>query len=292
MPQAPLAVHHTGDGFAVVAASGAWGVIFRAVTRWRTQQLTLGQVASVTAVTRRAVGVGSLLAPAPRARDTMPDHARTLNAEENNVLKTMNVPGPPISDDAVRKATGRSWAEWVVELDAAGAAALTHPAIARLLLDSYRLDNAWWRQSVTVGYEYAKGRRQLGQVADGRYQVGVSRTLPIAPQALWTLLLSPAGLAIWLGEVTNFEPLKGHAYVTAGGIVGEVRTVAAGKRLRLTYQPRPSGSPSILQVSLEPASGRTTLRFDQERLASASERETMRTHWKEVVGRLARFLIT
>lgn len=91
---------------------------------------------------------------------------------------------PPVTDEAVRKATGKSWAEWVEELDAAGAEKLTHAEIARMLLESKRVESAWWCQSVTVGYEYAKGRRIRGQVADGGYQVGVSRILPVSPQIL------------------------------------------------------------------------------------------------------------
>ena len=44
---------------------------------------------------------------------------------------------PPVSDDAVRKATGRGWDEWFTILDAAGAVAWKHPDIARWVAAKY-----------------------------------------------------------------------------------------------------------------------------------------------------------
>ncbi|HET6763917.1 MAG TPA: DUF1801 domain-containing protein, partial [Longimicrobiaceae bacterium] len=40
---------------------------------------------------------------------------------------------PPVGDDAVRAATGRTWAEWFAVLDRAGAAEKAHPEIVAIL---------------------------------------------------------------------------------------------------------------------------------------------------------------
>ena len=42
--------------------------------------------------------------------------------------------------------------------------------------------------------------RPTGLTKDAGWQVGVSRTLPIDVGAAWDYLLSPAGLAHWLGD--------------------------------------------------------------------------------------------
>jgi hypothetical protein len=57
-----------------------------------------------------------------------------------------------ISDDAVKKATGKTWKEWFALLDRLGAQKLSHEDIARLLHAGH-LDSTWWSQRVTGMYE-------------------------------------------------------------------------------------------------------------------------------------------
>jgi len=81
---------------------------------------------------------------------------------------------------AVKKATGRSWAEWLAVLDKSGARKKPHRDIAELLHSRHALPG-WWAQMVTVGYEQARGRRLKHQKPDG-FEVSVSRTVaaPVA----------------------------------------------------------------------------------------------------------------
>ena len=65
---------------------------------------------------------------------------------------------PPVSDEAVRKATGRGWDEWFAILDDAGAVGWKHPDIARWVVAEHGI-SGWWAQSVTVGFERARGLR-------------------------------------------------------------------------------------------------------------------------------------
>src|SRR5688572_27657477 len=73
---------------------------------------------------------------------------------------------PPVSDDRVKGATGRDWAEWRRVLDAAGARKMSHAEIARMVHDRFAGGDpstssgsvpphnaGWWSQMVTVGYE-------------------------------------------------------------------------------------------------------------------------------------------
>src|SRR5699024_12560503 len=66
-----------------------------------------------------------------------------------------------ISNEAVKYATGKEWDEWFSLLDEKDAEKLSHKEIADLLLCGGYIEkgNGWWAQSVTVAYEYAKGRR-------------------------------------------------------------------------------------------------------------------------------------
>lgn len=80
-----------------------------------------------------------------------------------------------VSSEAVSKATGRGWDEWLKVLDKEGAAKLTHKEIAALLQEKHGV-SGWWAQSVTVGYEQARGLRQKHEQADG-FQISASRTI-------------------------------------------------------------------------------------------------------------------
>ncbi len=84
---------------------------------------------------------------------------------------------PTISNETVRKSTGKSWGEWFVLLKKIKAQQLSHTEIAQRLCDEYGVPG-WWAQTITVEFERKIGRRELGQTCDGDYQASVSKTLP------------------------------------------------------------------------------------------------------------------
>jgi hypothetical protein len=83
-----------------------------------------------------------------------------------------------LGDQALVQATGKTWNEWYEALDTAGATSWSHPQIASWVADRHGV-NGWWAQGVTVGYEQARGLRRPGQMADGTFSVGASRTMPL-----------------------------------------------------------------------------------------------------------------
>ncbi|HEU4888511.1 MAG TPA: hypothetical protein VFV49_11525, partial [Thermoanaerobaculia bacterium] len=82
-----------------------------------------------------------------------------------------------MSDEAVKKATGRDWAEWVKTLDAARANEKPHREIAEYVKSLGTPD--WWSQGVTVGYERVRGLRDKGQRRGGSYEASKSRTFAV-----------------------------------------------------------------------------------------------------------------
>ncbi|MEM9038113.1 MAG: SRPBCC domain-containing protein [Actinomycetota bacterium] len=125
----------------------------------------------------------------------------------------------------------------------------------------------------------------VGKTRDAGWQIGVSRTVPHEPDRVWDLLMSPDGLAIWLGEVS--APLEvGDGYRTADGTVGEVRSLHPGDRIRLTWQPPGRHTDATIQIAVSTAATGTTVRFHTERLTDGDERERIRAHWIEVADRL------
>lgn len=129
------------------------------------------------------------------------------------------------------------------------------------------------------------GRDEVGKTADVGYQIGVSRTLPFSEEAIWGLLLSPEGMAIWLGGPIEME--RGARYALADGATGEVRVYKPWSHFRVSWQPPGWARPSLIQVRVMPAKSGTTLSFHQEHLRDGATRAEMKARWEGVIGELA-----
>lgn len=113
-----------------------------------------------------------------------------------------------MSDAAVLKATGKTWAQWFKILDTFPKTK-THTERAEWLWKKH-LPKGWWCQMVTVTYEQAKGLRKKHQTTTG-YQVNVNRTLPISVHQLYRWIVSGPKRKQWLKqkiEITTARPGK------------------------------------------------------------------------------------
>ncbi len=205
-------------------------------------------------------------------------------------MDTKNFSG--ISSESVQKATGLAWDEWLEALDVAGAEAWDHKQIVAFLDEEYaETTTAWWRQSITVGYEQARGKRVVGETATAGFQLGVQVSVDAARSRVWDLITSKPEL--WLGEGASLTLEKGERYEVPArpdvpGVAGEIRVVRPEDRLRLTWQPEGWAAPATLQlITSESPSGRTALRAHLEKLPDAETREAMRTHWRAVLDKVA-----
>lgn len=126
----------------------------------------------------------------------------------------------------------------------------------------------------------------MGKTADVGWNIGVSRTLPYAAGAVWDFLVSRDGVAIWLGPGVELPREPGAEYETENGTVGEIRSFAEGDRVRLTWRPSDWDHDSTVQVRLSGSGAKTTLRFHQEWLSGAEEREEQRAYWQDVTERV------
>lgn len=95
-----------------------------------------------------------------------------------------------VSDEAVKKATGKTWDSWFALLDKARAKQMNHTEIAYLLSTKY-ISNGWWAQMVTVEYERVQGKRKVNENKDG-FLVAVHKTvaLPVSQlEKVWQKVL-------------------------------------------------------------------------------------------------------
>ena len=173
----------------------------------------------------------------------------------------------PFGDDAVRARTGKTWAEWFALLDTAGVEQLSHREIAVYLASEHGL-SGWWAQSVTVGYERARGRRDVHQTCDG-YEASGSKTVGVAIERLYEAWADEALRRRWLAEpeltIRKATPSRSLRI-----------SCLDGSRLDVMFYPRGEGKS---QVSVQ-----------QSRLADADGVARQKAYWKEQLARLKALL--
>jgi len=180
---------------------------------------------------------------------------------------------PPAAGDrvpAIERATGRTWADWLRIFEAAGAAELPHPEIARVALAEMpeSLENpGWWAQGVAIAFEHQIGLRVPGQSSTGDFRVGASRTLPLGRDD---------AIERWV-ELFGESEHRGHA-------VESVRRSRTEKRSFWRANLHGAGK---LEIAAE-AKGedRTSVTVNHTGLSSPDELESWRAHWKHCLASL------
>jgi hypothetical protein len=177
------------------------------------------------------------------------------------------VADPGMAEEGIRKGTGLGWDDWFRELDAWGATSRTHTEIARHVATSYDI-TGWWAQTVTVGYERARGMRAKHETTRG-VEVSVSKTVAAPPAVVWTAVADPASLAGWAGP----EPVEARARGSKDGV--RVRYDVPGDRTRFGIFLEPKGET------------RTVVTVVHVRLSGPDAVAERRAAWRERLGRLA-----
>lgn len=134
-----------------------------------------------------------------------------------------------VGDEALRAKTGRVWRQWIALLDKVKAYTWTHAEIARYLQAELGV-SSWWSQSITIGYEQAKGLRVKHERPDG-FEISVSRTLPMSLERVFDIWGDDKQRRRWLagsGSIRTSTSLKSMRFNWAGGTIVEVRFYAKG----------------------------------------------------------------
>ncbi len=192
-------------------------------------------------------------------------------AARRHVVSATEPPLPPrvaeptMSDASIRKGTGRSWDDWFRRLDAWGATAHTHTEIARHVRDTEGVDG-WWAQSVTVGYEWARGMRDRHETPGG-YQVSVTKTIGATAEDVWRDFVEPARRNRWLAPGTlRTRPGTG--------------TVGRSARFDAT-------DGRLVHIWIEDKGDRSSVAVTCERLIGPDEVAEQRAIWRDRLAQLA-----
>jgi hypothetical protein len=185
--------------------------------------------------------------------------ASLLAAEEP---KATEGPVLTMSDEAIRRRTGRGWEEWFDLLDEWGGAERSHAEAARWIAEEHGT-GGWNAQSVVVSYERARGLRAVGERPDG-FTVTASKTVAVPIEELYEAFVDESVRRRWLPD-------------------GELRerTATRPKTARFDWG---DSDTRVVVGFIETGEGRSTAALAHEKLPDAEEAERMKAFWRERVG--------
>ncbi len=166
---------------------------------------------------------------------------------------------PPVADEKVTEATGRGWQAWFEALDGWGAASRSHTEIARWLRQEHGVES-WYSQSITVGYERARGLRAPGEHAEG-FAVSASKTIAVGVERLF--------------EAFDDEALR-ERWVPGGDL--RLRTATAPKSARYDWE---DGSTRVNVGFDDMGEAKSRVVLSHERLPDADAADEMKAWWRE-----------
>jgi Domain of unknown function (DUF4287) len=191
--------------------------------------------------------------------------ASLLTAEEP---KAAEGPALTMSDEAIRRRTGRGWEEWFDLLDEWGGVERPHREIAQWLADEHGI-RGWDAQSVTVTYERARGLRAVGENAEG-FTVSASKTVAVPVERLYEAFVDESLRQRWLpdGELS-------------------VRTASEAKSVRFDWG---DGETRVNVWFEAKGEAKSTAALQHERLPAGEEADRMKVYWRDRVAALKEVL--
>jgi Domain of unknown function (DUF4287) len=170
-----------------------------------------------------------------------------------------------MSDEAIQRRTGKRWGEWFAILDAWGGTEHTHKEIAAWLSEKHDIDG-WSAQSVTVGYERARGMRVPGQRPGGGFSVTASRTIASPVERLFEAFTDEAVRERWLPGAELRE-----------------RTSTPSKSARFDWE---DGSTRVVVGFFAKGDAKSQVALEHERLSDADSAKEMKAFWRERLNTL------
>ena len=131
-----------------------------------------------------------------------------------------------------------------------------------------------------------RSNKPVGLTKDAGFQIGARKTFPVTPEKAWDFLVSVKGTRLWLDTMDLNKIEIKTEFVTPNGYFGKITVFKPYSHLRMQWKHPDWENISILQIRTIPAKEKTTISFHQEKLASADQREAMKSLWKSVVESL------
>jgi uncharacterized protein YndB with AHSA1/START domain len=192
-------------------------------------------------------------------------------------MKVQATPAQPLTDAAVKAATGRTFAAWFSLIDDSGGASLGRKGINDLLFKTHKVD-AWWTSTLAAEYERDRGLREK----DGRprgYAICVTKNIKAPASKVSDAFTTSSVLTQWLGAGARAEGKEGGAWFDGDGHQGTYTKIAAGKAVRFSWLDTATQNESLGDLKITEKGGVSSLVLNHERIQDRGEADGLRAGW-------------
>lgn len=214
-------------------------------------------------------------------------HDSIVLTKPENKMKIDLTSDFPITDDAVKAATGKTFSEWFAVIEAEAPSKGRRDVIQHLYDLMGRGSMTWWATTVWVEYERSKGVvNKKDGLAEG-YNICVTKTIAASPDAVYAAF-TEAGKNDWLQAGAAQE---GSEFKTKSGNEGTWLRLRPGKDVRLAWQS--SGVPHRTTVDAtfaDKGAGKTGITLIHARIQTREEADGLRNAWGAAFDELKRKL--
>lgn len=187
-----------------------------------------------------------------------------------------------ITNEAAKKATGKTLEEWYAELDKRDGLKKGRRDCVHFLYEQ-KFD-IWWCTTIAVEYEKHHNIKKKDGLYEG-YFICSTKTIAAPLDKVFAAWSSGPSLSEWFGKSTKADVKDGGQYQNADGNKGDFLRVRENKDLRLTM----NGDAATSQVDVQfqdKGKGKTGLLVNHSRIQTRAEADGFRNAWAEALNRL------
>lgn len=177
----------------------------------------------------------------------------------------------PSNISSIETGTGKNWSEWTSFFESVKAEKLSHLELSKKVeaeLQGAVENPAWWAQSVTVAFEQTTGRRVPGQLANGLFELAVSKSVASPREELFTRAVE------WFESQST---LNGKAYAKPRQTVTPKRS-----NWRCDFD-----DGSKFAVTVEDGAAKSKLVLSHTAVSTQADAERWKEFWSSVASSLA-----
>ncbi len=190
----------------------------------------------------------------------------------------------PVTNEASKKATGRSLDQWFRELDGRDGLKLGRRSINNYLAEQ-KLD-PWWCTTIAVEYEKKHDLRKKDGLFEG-YFVCSTKTISAPIEKVFDAWSNTTVLNEWFGNSSKSDLRDGGIIETKDGEKGNFNRVRTNKDIRLSLQVPGFSAPIQIDTQFQDkGKGKTGILVNLTRLQTREEADSARNAWAEALENL------
>ncbi|MCC6403532.1 MAG: SRPBCC domain-containing protein [Fimbriimonadaceae bacterium] len=200
-------------------------------------------------------------------------------------MKVSNTPDHPVTDEACKAATGKSFAEWFLVLDEIGGLEKGRRDSTSHLYDTIGTKDAWWPTTIYVEYEAHHGVKKKDGLAEG-YSICCTKNIAAPVQSVYALWTDLARFREVFGDDATQEVTEGGKLACGGGCRATFTRVRPDKDLRFTWEHPGCSAPMTVDVMFQENKGKCMMNVMTSRIQTRGEADGLRNAWGEALNRL------